>query len=102
MVRRIGNVRGIAEERIKELFLEAASNFRKFPQRSHRYVQMALRISAKPGVRIPKEFRRNYCRKCKHYLLSGVNSKVRTNKGKVVVSCMNCGNIRRILIKPKI
>lgn len=98
MTRSAGDVREIALERIGELFLEAGKEFKKNPERSHKYVQIALKLSAKSKVRIPKKYRRNYCRKCKSYLLSGVNSKVRTRNGMVVVSCLVCKSHRRILI----
>ena len=96
------DVKGIALERIETLFCEASETFKKNSIRSHRYVNMALKLAAKSGVRIPKKFRSSYCRKCKHYLSSGVNSKVRTRKGKVVISCLSCGGHRRIMLKPKI
>lgn len=102
MVKRAGNVRAIALERINTLFLEASSNFEKYPGRSHRYVKIVLKLAAKAGVRIPRKFRSNYCRKCKIYLSSGVNSKVRTRNGKLIVFCLKCKNYRRMLLKPRV
>lgn len=101
MVKSIGNMKAIALERINTLFSEASSEFRKHPERSHRYVQIVLKLAAKAGVRIPKKFRSNYCRKCKIYLSSGVNSKVRTRNGKLIVFCLKCKNYRRLLLKPR-
>lgn len=101
MVKRVGNVRTIAQERINTLFSEASSSFRMHPERSHRYVKIILRLSAKAGVRIPRKFRSNYCRKCKIYLSSGVNSKVRTRNGRLIVLCFKCKNYRRMLLKPR-
>lgn len=99
MQRRLGDARKIASERIEELFNEARKSFKSHPGRSHKYVRIALKISAKAGIKISREFRSNYCRKCKRYLESGVNARIRTRKGKVVISCFNCGNHRRIIIK---
>ena len=98
MVRNREDIKGMALDRISTLFLEASKEFKKNPERSHRYVKIALRLGAKAGVRIPKEYRRNYCRKCKNYLLTGVNSKVRTRNGNVVISCLICKGHRRIKI----
>ena len=102
MVKRFKNIKGLALERMDELFSEAFNEFKNHPKRSNRYVGIALRLSAKSGVRIPKKHRRSYCRKCKSYLSSGTNSKIRTRKGKLVISCLVCGNHRRIVLKPKV
>ena len=102
MAKRIGNVRSIALERINTLFSEASSEFKNHPERSHRYVKIVLRLVAKAGLRIPRKFRSNYCRKCKIYLSSGVNSKVRTRNGKLIVFCSKCKNYRRMLLKPRV
>ncbi len=96
-----GNAKEIALERIAELFEEAGSRFRKNRQMSRRYVELALKIAAKSGIRVPREQRSKYCKKCKNYLLSGVNAKIRTREGKVIISCLHCGSHRRILIKPR-
>jgi ribonuclease P protein subunit RPR2 len=101
MVKGFKDVRGMALERIDELFSEASNEFKKNHRRSDKYVKIALRLAAKSGVRIPKKHRRSYCRKCKSYLSSGSNSKIRTRDGKLVVSCLVCGSHRRIVLKPK-
>ena len=102
MVKGFKNVRGLALERMDELFSEASNEFKKNPKRSNRYVGIALRLAAKSGVRIPKKYRQNYCRKCKSYLSSGFNSKIRTRNGKLVIACLICGSHRRIVLKPKV
>ena len=102
MAKRVGNVRALALERINSLFSEATSEFNNHPERSHRYVKIILKLAAKSGVRIPVKFRSNYCRKCKIYLSSGVNSKVRTRNGKLIVFCVRCKNYRRMLLKPRV
>ena len=102
MAKRVGNVRALALERINTLFNEANSEFKIHSERSHRYVKIILKLAAKSGVRIPKKFRSNYCRKCKIYLSSGANSKVRTRKGKLIVFCNRCKTYRRMLLKPKV
>ena len=101
-MKRRNDVKEIGLERIRTLFKEAERGFKIDFRRSDRYVGMALRIAAKCGVRIPKEFRRRYCRKCKKYLVSGVNARFRTRNGKLVIYCFGCKNYRRILLKAKI
>tara|TARA_Y100000310_G_C20544378_1_gene744886 strand:+ start:500 stop:808 length:309 start_codon:yes stop_codon:yes gene_type:complete len=102
MVKGFKNVSGLALERMDELFSEASKEFKKNPKRSNRYIEIALKLAAKSGVRIPKKYRRSYCRKCKSYLSSGSNSKIRTRNGKLIISCLVCGCHRRIVLKPKI
>ncbi len=102
MVKRAGNVKSIAVERMYTLFSEASSEFSLHPERSHKYIQIILKLAAKAGVRIPRKFRSNYCRKCKIYLSSGANSKVRTRNGKLIVFCMRCKHYRRLLLKPRV
>ncbi len=101
MARRNFDVKGIARERILELFKQAEDQFNKHSERSNKYVKMALRLAAKSGIRMPKKVRRSYCRNCKSYLVSGKNSKIRTRNGKLVVSCLVCGSHRRMILKPK-
>ena len=96
------NVKEIAVERVEKLFEQASKEFKSYPERSHRYVKLALRVVAKSGIRVPRKFRRRYCRKCKKYLVSGVNAKIRTRDGKLIVSCLECGACRRMILKTKI
>ena len=102
MARRNFDIKGIAKERIMELFKEAEKQFDKHSERSKQYVKISLRLAAKSGIRMPKEIRRSYCRNCKSYLVSGKNTKIRTRKGKLVVSCLVCGSHRRMILKPKV
>jgi ribonuclease P protein subunit RPR2 len=46
-------------------------------------------------VRIPKNLRRRFCRKCNSYFIFGKNARVRLKKKRVVVECLNCGFKRR-------
>ncbi len=99
MAIRSKEIKGIAYERVETLFKEASNSFRKYPNRSHKYVQSALKIAAKAGIRIPKKYRSNYCRKCKVYLSSGSNSKIRTKNNMVLIHCNACKGIRKLVLK---
>ena len=86
----------IAEQRIKKLFQEAEKRAMEGRMDlANRYVEIAREISMKYLVRIPKEYRTRYCRKCNSYLLPGKNCMVRLKKHKVVIKCLNCGNFIR-------
>ncbi|GAB4378292.1 ribonuclease P protein component 4 [Methanothermobacter sp. CaT2] len=85
----------IAEERIDILFRMADREFSANPHRSHRYTELARNIAMKYRVRIPREWRRRFCRKCYSFLKPGANCTVRIADGKVNFRCHECGHIMR-------
>lgn len=91
----------IAAERIERLFGSAYLVYDKDPLLSNRYIMLARKIAMKYRVKIPKQYRLNYCRKCLSFLLPGKNTRMRINSGKVTVTCMNCGHTRRYPIKER-
>ena len=89
----------IARERILELFKQAELRFKKNPELSDRYVEIARKISMKYKVKIPKELKRRFCKHCFNYLFPGVNSRVRLTQKKVVYYCFNCKKYMRFPYK---
>jgi len=87
----------IARKRIEELFKQA--QIAKSDDLANRYAEMAHKISLKFKVSFTKSQKQSYCKKCKSYLRKGYNCRIRLNEGKVVVKCLNCGNIRRFVYK---
>jgi len=87
----------IAKERIRILFERAGDEFQKNPELSHRWVRMARKIATRYNLRLPKELKRRFCKKCLRFLVPGKNCRVRTNPKQqaVIVKCMRCGNIMR-------
>jgi len=85
----------MALQRIERLFKLAEEWHREHPERSNRCVELARRIAMKYRVRIPKVYRRRFCRKCGSYFIFGKNARVRLKKKRVVVECLNCGFKRR-------
>lgn len=86
---------GIPEERIERLHAlarEATAN-REF-ERSREYVRLARRIAERHRCGLPREFKRFTCDRCDVYLRPGVNTRVRLQKGHVVIRC-DCGEIAR-------
>jgi len=88
--------RRIALDRINQLFAEAEGAFKKHPERSNRYVELARKISMRIRVRIPRELKRRFCKHCNAYLVPGANCRVRTKKNMVVYFCLNCKKYMRI------
>jgi ribonuclease P protein subunit RPR2 len=85
------NLKEIAMERVKQLFKEASSN----PKMANRYVLLARKIAMKVNLKIPKEFKRKYCKHCNSYLRPGVNCRIRNNRSQVVYKCLDCNKFMR-------
>ncbi len=91
-------IRIIAKERIEKLFRLASDCYGEDPDLANRYVELARKIGMKCQVRIPKRFKMFFCKECNSFLVSGVNSRIRTRrdgKGKVIITCLKCGTIKR-------
>ncbi|HHF56434.1 MAG TPA: ribonuclease P [Thermoplasmatales archaeon] len=85
-IRRIHRLFEMAEKMALDGRIELAS----------RYVEIARKIGMKYLVRIPKQYKRRFCKGCSSYLLPGENCSVRIKKKKIVISCHNCGRIMRV------
>jgi len=85
----------VAEERILLLFELAEKNFKKHPERTHRYVTLARLIGMHYRVRPAREQKRRICRHCYHYLVPGNNCRIRLKGGMVVTTCFVCGKMSR-------
>ena len=94
--RRKGAERKIAHERIDILFRLAETEAAKgnFP-RANRYASLAAKIGMRYNVRLPREYKRRYCRKCHAFLVPGKKCRVRVARGKVTTTCGVCGDVRR-------
>ncbi|MBS3108402.1 ribonuclease P [Candidatus Woesearchaeota archaeon] len=86
----------IANERIEILFSEADEIFKKNPKLANRYVELARKIAMKIKLRMPRKFKRKYCKHCYSYLKHGVNCQTRINKKIVLTYCFNCKKYTRI------
>ena len=59
-------------------------------------VKDAFRLSQTLRLRIPLEEKRKMCKKCFTYLKTGVTSQTRIAKGRIIITCKECGNIKRL------
>jgi len=91
----------IAKERIEILFSLAEKEFKKHPERSRRYVELARKIGLRYNVRLLKDDKRKFCKKCNTLLKPGISSKVRLDKSTktINVHCLNCEKIYRFPYK---
>lgn len=82
-----------------ELLKQADVVFSEHAELSNRYVSLARKIAMKYKVHFSKEQKRMFCKKCDSYLRQGKNCTTRLEHGLLVMKCLNCGNIRRIVYK---
>nr|2K3R_A Chain A, Ribonuclease P protein component 4 [Pyrococcus furiosus]2KI7_B Chain B, Ribonuclease P protein component 4 [Pyrococcus furiosus DSM 3638] len=88
----------IAKERIDILFSLAERVFPYSPELAKRYVELALLVQQKAKVKIPRKWKRRYCKKCHAFLVPGINARVRLRQKRmphIVVKCLECGHIMR-------
>lgn len=94
--------RRLARQRITVLFRLAEKEAKKHRfDRADRYVEIARRIGMRYLISIPREYKYLMCKRCHRFLLPGVTGRVRTNRGKLVITCMYCNSHRRIPLKEK-
>ena len=89
--------RRIARERIKILFNLAKETFKKDRKKSRRYIELMRKIGLRYNVRLPKDIKRSFCKKCNTLLVPSETSIVRLDKREktVRVKCLVCGKIYR-------
>lgn len=92
--------RKIANERIRILIEKAEKMKVEDYELARRYVELAKKISMRYRVRIPKELKVKFCKKCFYPYKLG-KFRVRVRKSRVIITCLNCGFERRIPIRPK-
>ena len=90
----------IAKERVFYLIKRAEEWKNIDYELARRYVELAKRIAMRYRVRVPKELKITYCKKCLYPYKAG-NFRVRVRKGRVIIKCLNCGFERRIPIRSK-
>ena len=92
--------RKIAKERIS-ILLELAQRRIKEGEEglARRYIELAILLSKKYNVRIPKNLKHRICKKCHSFLIPGKNARVRLKRGKIVVTCLRCGHTKRYRYK---
>jgi len=85
----------VASERIKEL-LRFSELHKDDEILSTNSIKTAVAISRRHKIRIPSKFKRRFCKKCFTVLIPNKTVRIRTGKGKVTFTCLNCGHIKRI------
>lgn len=65
------NKQKIAQERIEILFNLAEQEFDKHPERSKRYLELIDKIRTKVNLRLTKEQKKKFCKKCHTLWIKG-------------------------------
>jgi len=99
------SIKQIARQRIEILFEQAQKTAQTDPKVATQYVESARRIAMAVKIRLPLEFRRRTCKECNTLFIHGINCRVRVKQKRephVVVTCLNCGNQTRYMMKKKV
>lgn len=100
MIKRRKNVeKNIAHERVEILINRARNYMYQDYKLARRYISLAKRIAERYRIKIPKELKLIFCKKCLYPYRSD-KFRVRVNKSRVVITCLNCGEERRVPIRP--
>ena len=81
-----------AKEKIIELFNKADNSNKEL---ANEHVKKARRIAMKHKIRLGK-LKRKFCKHCYSYLKPGVNCRIRTKEGNIVIYCMECKRYTKI------
>ena len=85
----------IANDRMSKLFELSNEAVRNGDNdRARRYVSIARRIGQKTRTPIPDDAR--FCKDCGIPMEVGVNCRIRIGDGRVKITCLECGSIRRM------
>ncbi len=91
----------IALKRMYILVKTAISNARSDPSLAEKQDNLARRISTHYRIRMPYELRINFCKKCKKFIVPGINSRIRigrTSLKSIRITCNFCEHTYRKVI----
>lgn len=88
-----------ALEHIAELFSEANSIFNEYPELSKRYIIIARKTAMKHKVRFNRIQKLSFCKKCNAFLKKGINASIRVRNGRIILTCKECGFVKRFVVK---
>jgi len=97
-------IKDIAVQRIEKLLQLAIETYNRDPELSRKYVELAVRVKKKANVRLKKNLKLLYCKKCFTPLIPGVTSRVRIRQNRfshITITCLNCGYVKRIPLRLK-
>ena len=96
-IRKKSQLLKIAKENIDMLFTEAKMAYKEDKKLANRYIALARKTAMKYKLKMPRQYKRRFCKHCYHYLMPGDNCRVRTARGKVVYYCLDCKKYMRFI-----
>ncbi|KXA95733.1 hypothetical protein AKJ65_00960 [candidate division MSBL1 archaeon SCGC-AAA259E19] len=96
------DLKKIALERVERLLDFASSVFKRRPDLAHRYAELAWKIKTRYNLRLPRRFKRKFCRKCQSFWAPGETCRVRLRPSSpphLAITCLKCGYVQRIPYK---
>ena len=96
-------IKRIAKLRMLYLFQKAHDVFPEKKAMANRYVYLARRYAQRARIKIPDEWKKRICHKCKAFLYPGANYRIRlhSHKGKgshISLTCLECKKTTRYFI----
>ena len=88
-------------KRVKELFWRASQQFEIDKETANKTVQKARKLAMSQRLHLPPELKRSFCKHCHAYLKPGRNARIRINKGRVIIYCLECRKFIRIVLPKK-
>ena len=92
---KMADKKNIAKERIDILLDLAEKEFPKHPERSKRYLQLVDKIRMKVNLRLTKEQKKRFCKKCHACWIKGKNLEIKKGKPDIYI-CKVCGAERKL------
>lgn len=89
-------IQQIALERIYRLMDLAIENWETHPKRSSDYLQLMKKIGMRNKVKIPKEVKKFYCKKCFSLLIKEKDKETRIKNKVLFIKCRNCNNTKKV------
>lgn len=93
-------IKRASAEAVEILLDQAEQAFASHPQRSRRYVQMAFALIKKNRIRLPREMRLRFCKKCLRYWMPDktVTITFEPRRNGMLFTCA-CGAKRRVILE---
>ncbi len=89
-------IREAARRRISTLYKLSLEMAQKGDLKlARRYLELARRIGMRYTVRIPQDLKMITCKGCMTPLLPGITGRFRQRNGNTVITCIECGRIKR-------
>ena len=94
-------IKDTVSERINTLLEEARNSFDEHPERSERYLKLLWKLVEKYKVRLSREQKLSFCKKCFVPWIPGRNVDIFFDQRNSVLEykCKNCGFKRRLKYK---